>query len=213
MFKKLLHRPLLQRIKFSFKNKNSLCISLNKTQNTKYNLAHALCFHTSAPARLVVSSHENNYAFSVVNKIPPKLLENSINESHEVDNLEEFNNMLLRNWRTASASAIVQAFRNVKNFSIQHNIDLSDKRFDNLIDGVVDNCEHLTVDEIITLLSCIGEMPVTESYHSHNFHDLWSCLDDICCYKMVNWDVDTSLEVGKLWYKLHIGKYNIYLIV
>lgn len=205
MFKRLVHRPLLQRIKFSLNNENSLCISLCKTQNTKYTLAHTLCFHTSAPARVVVLSHENNYAFSVVNKIPPRPIEYSINERHEVDNLEEFNNILLRNWRTASASAIVEAFGTVKNFCIQHNIDLSDERFDNLVDGVVDNCEHLTIDEIITLLSCIAEMPFTESYQSHNFHDLWSCLDDICCFKMVNWDVDTTLELAKLWYKLHLG--------
>lgn len=206
MFKMFLQRSLLQRVQFSFKNEKSFLIAIYKTENARFNLTHNLHFHISSPARVVVISQENNYAFGVVSKFPSKHIEKTKIESHQVESLEEFNNVLEQNWRNSSVKVIVEVFRNVTNFCIQHNIDLSDKRFDNLVDGVVDNCEHLTKDEMVTLLSCIAKMPVTESYQTHNFHDLWSCLDDICCYRLVDWDVDTCLEISKEWYRLNLGE-------
>lgn len=165
--------------------------------------------HTSPQRRIVVISNENNYAFNVLSKIQTELVGSPRVLNHEVDNLEEFNSVLDQNWRASSVSEIVKTFKNVKKFCMQNNIDLSDKRFDKLVDGVMDNCENLTINEIADLLNCMAEMPITPCYDSHNFHDLWSCLDDICCWKMVDWNIDTSLEIAKLWYKLHLGKHYL----
>lgn len=205
MLKRLLHSPFLKRLELQFKNEN---LSLHKVRYFKYNLTNSSLFHTSSVNRIIVVSNENDYAFSVVNKVHPIHVTNKNLGNQEVKTEEEFNNILNQNWRVSSASEIVETFKNVKNFCIKNNINISDNRFDNLVDGVMDNCEHLSKDEITDLLSCMVEMPVTESYQSHNFHDLWSCLDDICCWKVVDWDVDTSLQVAKLWYKLNVGMYN-----
>lgn len=205
MLKSLLQKPLLQRLQLAIKFEKSSFISLCEANNTKSNLANILNFHTSPKSRIVVVSHENNFAFNVVSKIGATPIRNLKVLNNEVDNLEEFNSVLNQNWRTSSASEIVETFKNVKNFCIQKNIDLSDKRFDNLIDGLMDTSENLSANHITELLSCVGEMPLTKSYDAHNFHDLWSCLDDICCWKMVDWDIDTSLKIATLWYQLHLG--------
>lgn len=203
MLKRLLQRPLMQHLEHSFTKQKSPFIYLHKGRNVEYNLRHSLLFHSSPPQnRIMVASHENEYAFSIINKFRFNNMENIFCEA---ETEEEFNNILNQNWRTSSASEIVKAFKNVTKFCIKNNIDVSDKRFDNLVDGVLDNCEHLGKDEVADLLRCMIQMPITESYQSHNFHDLWSCLDDICCWKVVDWDVDSSLEIAKLWYKLNLG--------
>lgn len=204
MLKRLLHRPFIQRLEYSFTKDKPCFIQLHKSTNVGYNLSHSLLFHSSQPNRIVVVSNENDYVFSVINKFGPKTI-TSTDIIHQAETEEQFNNILKQNWRTSSASEIVEAFKNVTKFCVKHNIDISDKRFDNLVDGLVDNCEYLSKNEIADLLECMVEMPFTESYHSHNFHDLWSCLDDICCWKVVNWDIDSSLEIAKLWYKLNLG--------
>lgn len=206
MLKVFFQRPLLQRLQIVLKNEKPAFISLYPSQVTKTNLTILTNFHTSSQNRIVVVSLENNYALEVLGKITTNHMGNPTIVNYEIDNLEEFNRILDRNWRVSSASEIVETFKNIKNFCAQNNIDLSDARFDKLVDGVMDNCEHLTAVEMTDLLSSIAEIPPTQTYDSHNFHDLWSCLDDICCWKMVDWSFDTSLEIAKLWYKVHVGK-------
>ncbi|KAJ8985183.1 hypothetical protein NQ317_018212 [Molorchus minor] len=65
---------------------------------------------------------------------------------------------------------------------------------------------RLTNTEIIELLSTLAQYPPCESYSSHNFHDIWSCLDDICCWKMAEWDIEMCFTIANLWYKLNLGK-------
>lgn len=204
MLKRFLHRPFIQRLEYSF-TKDKPSIFQLKSANVGYNLTHSLLFHSSLQNRIVVVSHENEYAFSVINKFGPKSITNTEVVIREAETEEEFHNILNQNWRTSSASEIVEAFKNTTKFCVKHNIDISDKRFDNLVDGLMDKCEYLSKDEIADLLECMVEIPFTKSYQSHNFHDLWSCLDDICCWKVVDWDIDSSLDIAKLWYKLNLG--------
>lgn len=212
MLRYLLRRPFTQLQDLLLKNEQF--ISRFQTKTFQFSLPNSKYFHTSLQRTIIVASHENDYAFNVINKLKTKRI--GIGDpniyNHEVDNLEEFNKMLDQNWRQATASVIVETFKNVKKFCIQNNIDLSDKRFDKLVDGLLDNCEYLTVNQLADLLSCIVEMPPTERYDSHNFHDLWSCLDDICCCRVVDWDVDTSLEIAKFWYQLYLGELMKYYI-
>ncbi|KAG5883757.1 hypothetical protein JTB14_023178 [Gonioctena quinquepunctata] len=131
---------------------------------------------------------------------------NSLTLSKEVTTLEEFNETLSRDWKGCSASEIVNAFTNTKNFCKSKNIALSDNRFDNLVDGLINNCEQLNDEELVNLLYCISEFPSCESYEAHNFHDIWSCLDDICCWKVTNWNIDKCLVIANAWYKMKLGR-------
>ncbi|KAJ8954160.1 hypothetical protein NQ318_005754 [Aromia moschata] len=154
--------------------------------------------------------HENSYAFEIISRDPPV---STISPDNKVKTTEEFNAALDQNWRASSASEIVKTFINVKDYCIENGIAVSDARFDKLVDGLMDHCETLTDTELADLLSCLCDYPPCQFYTSHNFHDIWSCLDDICCWKMIGWDTEKMFIYANLWYKLNLGKLCDYVFV
>nr|CAH7758563.1 unnamed protein product [Callosobruchus chinensis] len=147
--------------------------------------------------------NENAFAYNIISRdllhkieIPPT----------EVGTLEEFESIMDKNWRNATASEIVKAFKSVTNYCINNSITIEDLRFDKIVDGLMDHCEKLTYVELVELLECLSELPLTSGYDAHNFHDIWSCLDDICCWQMIEWNVDQAFTIANLWYKLNLGR-------
>lgn len=156
-------------------------------------------------AKLFIST-ENTHAYNVVQTLDlSKDLFNSrlINEA-------DFNRYLDREWRKATSEEIVQAFQNILEYCVKNEIPVSDTRLDKLVDGVMDNAEKLTDQQLETLLKCLPKFPPCENYNSNNFHDLWSCLDDICTFRMSEWSIDKMLYFAELWYHLHLGKITDY---
>ncbi|RZB39342.1 FAST kinase domain-containing protein 5, partial [Asbolus verrucosus] len=147
---------------------------------------------------------ENAYAFTIL----PELcaIKPSPKASSAITTIDEFEELSNNNWRASHASAIVEAFEKVKDVCVAHNINLSDKRFDRLVDGLMDHCEKLTDHELLKLLHLFSEYPSCDNISSHNFHDVWSCLDDICCWKMGAWNVETMFTFANAWYKLNMGR-------
>lgn len=119
---------------------------------------------------------------------------------------EDFNRFLARNWRSATATEIAQAFRDVVDFCALNTIPVSDSRFDNLVDGLMDHVEKLTDEELADLLKCFIKFPRCETYASHNFHDVWSALDDICVMRMNDWSTEKRFYFAELWYRLNLGR-------
>ncbi|KAJ8967049.1 hypothetical protein NQ314_003166 [Rhamnusium bicolor] len=209
MLKHVLKNVKLKNLESVAKNRScySLSISiLNKAKVLKPNLKaqNVLdnCYRFTASNAKLFYDYENAYAFNIINK--ESLNKNTLISGNKVNALEEFNNILSQNWRESSATEIVKAFKSVKNYCIQNEINISDTRFDNLVDGLMDHCENLTDTEIIELLVCLSEYPLCDSYTSHNFHDVWSCLDDICCWKMLDWNLDKMFIVANIWYTLRL---------
>lgn len=154
--------------------------------------------------------HENLYAFQIVSKIGI----NSTSQlviSTEINDEGSFTSYLDRNWRESSATEISQAFSTVKQFCIENNIALSDQRFDKLTDGLMDHCEKLTDRQLYNLIKDLSEYPKSFGLKANNFHDIWSCLDDICCWKMHNWNIDTILAFSNVFFLLHLGKNADYI--
>nr|XP_023027707.1 FAST kinase domain-containing protein 5, mitochondrial isoform X2 [Leptinotarsa decemlineata] len=210
----LLFRFKFSRVHLHFRKISSRGFSLiNKSYFPNYNLKIAkMNLHSSAPCKKkIFINNENIYAYDIITKDyeqhPP------VNIDHEVTTLDEFNTILNQNWKESSSSNIVKAFMSTQKFCFSNNITLSDSRFDNLVDGLMDNCEKLSDDELINLLYSISDFPSCETYHSHNFHDIWSCLDDICCWKMTDWSVDTCFIVANAWYKLNLGRICDFIFV
>ena len=75
----------------------------------------------------------------------------------------------------------------------------------------MDHCEKLTYDELLDLLICLSEYPPCDSYASHNFHDIWSCLDDICCWKVHQWNLDQVLTIADAWFMLNLSRYSDFI--
>ncbi|CAH0548539.1 unnamed protein product [Brassicogethes aeneus] len=206
MFKQVVHKFRgLNRVP-NYKNNNILCKSrCNNVFNTTF---RGLYVTSHLKAKLFVET-ENLYAYGLLNS---KLYDNTeIKVEKNVKTFEEFNESLSKPYRTSSANIIVNTFKNVKDFCVKNNITLSDNRFDNLVDGLMDQCENLSTSELYDLLMTISEMPQCESYSNHNYHDVWSCLDDVCIWKMKDWDVPTMFKFGDIWFKMNLGKLCEYI--
>lgn len=155
--------------------------------------------------------YENNHVYSIMQSIP--IYENTLSISlsnkleNELINHENFEKFLRKNWRQESATNITNMFKKLCYYAQLNNISLSDKRFDSLVDGLMDNCRNLTDDELSELLYCVNEYPKPESPTDHNFHDIWSALDDICCARINLWSIQKTLLFTDHWYRIGLAKY------
>lgn len=154
--------------------------------------------------------YENLFAFQTVSRVGLNSTSQSVT-STEINDEGSFTSYLDKNWRESSAAEISLAFTTVKQFCIENNIAVSDQRFDQLVNGLMDHCENLTDRQLYNLLKDMSEYPKCIGFKAHNFHDIWSCLDDMCCWKMHNWDVDTILAFSNLFFLLHLGKTADYI--
>ncbi|KAK9745225.1 hypothetical protein QE152_g7013 [Popillia japonica] len=75
----------------------------------------------------------------------------------------------------------------------------------------MDNVERLTTSELYLMLKCLKELPPTESYSSHNYHDVWSALDDMCIWKLRHWDYETLVKFADIFNQLHLGRIGDYI--
>ncbi|KAI4454604.1 fast leu-rich domain-containing [Holotrichia oblita] len=157
---------------------------------------------------------ENIYARKVLDSFPitSDLVEETLQRSETfIRNEDDFNKLLDQNWRVAPPSHIIRAFLNIIDYCRENNINISDTRFDKLVDGLMDNVERLTTSELYTMLRCLNELPQTECYTSHNYHDVWSALDDMCTWKLRHWDIETLFKFANIFQQLHLGRIGDYI--
>lgn len=154
--------------------------------------------------------NENLFAFHIVSRVGINSTSPTVTSTEIIDE-QSFSSYLDKNWRKSSAAEISQAFSTVKQFCIENNIAVSDPRFDKLTDGLMDHCEKLTDRQLYNLLKDLSEYPTCFGFKAHNFHDIWSCLDDLCCWKMHNWDADTMLAFSNHFFLLRLGKMADYI--
>ncbi|XP_044260329.1 FAST kinase domain-containing protein 5, mitochondrial [Tribolium madens] len=167
-------------------------------------------FHLWPPnqAKLFIDT-ENAYAYTILPPIPK--FTPCFNPPKRVETPEQFLEVLNQNWRESCASDIVEAFERVKDYCVGNNIDLSDPRFDKLVDGLMDHCEKLTDEELLRLLILLTQYPQCDSSTTHNYHDVWSCLDDVCCWKMANWNFQKLFTFAEIWYRLNLGRLSDFI--
>lgn len=155
---------------------------------------------------------ENIYAHKILQTIP--VADNAIftlkPPNQKVTTTEDFERLLDQNWRKKTATEILEAFKNVSDYCMANNIPLSDKRFDRLVDGFVDHVEKLTDDQMSDFMICLQKFPWCSSYDAHNFHDIWSALDDICLIRMHEWPVKKRYYFADLWYRLNLARICAY---
>lgn len=164
--------------------------------------------HTSCVVQAkIFVENENQYMYTLL----PNTVYQTEKPSKTINTLEKFNETMQKYYRKSPIDEIVDTFLNVKQFCINNNINISDKRFDNLVDGLMDQCQDLTDQQLYDLLTTLTELPPCDGYDSHNFHDVWSCLDDFCIWRLQNWDIKTMFKYADLWYKLNLGRISDYL--
>ncbi|XP_031330039.1 FAST kinase domain-containing protein 5, mitochondrial isoform X3 [Photinus pyralis] len=167
--------------------------------------------HTSSPSLAIYRDTENVYAYNIIQSLPTTKNVPVFSITNSIDNLYDFDNRLNQNWRTKTASEIVDCFKSVLNYCTEHDINLADPRFDKLVDGLMDNIQHLTDSNLCDLFHCLIRLPVCDSYAARNYHDVWSALDDVCCWKLNNWPLETTFVFADYWYRLNLGKLSDFL--
>lgn len=170
-------------------------------------------FHTASVLRhKLFKETENIYAFDILQNIPLNNIDIYTPKSSNktITATDEFNKLLDRDFRKATISDIVNTFKDALHYCIANNVNISDSRFDKLVDGLMDNVERLTSEDLYELLSTLIKYPTCESYTSHNFHDVWSALDDACYSKISDWSTDELFRFAELWYQLNLGKLSDY---
>ncbi|KAB0791005.1 hypothetical protein PPYR_02805 [Photinus pyralis] len=166
--------------------------------------------HTSSPSLAIYRDTENVYAYNIIQSLPTTKNVPVFSITNSIDNLYDFDNRLNQNWRTKTASEIVDCFKSVLNYCTEHDINLADPRFDKLVDGLMDNIQHLTDSNLCDLFHCLIRLPVCDSYAARNYHDVWSALDDVCCWKLNNWPLETTFVFADYWYRLNLGRVGKY---
>lgn len=185
-------------------SKRNICRKLNPSITSQNHFF--LHIDSSKNVKQFIES-ENLYARRILESFPitTNLADLKIQTDRIISNEQEFNTFLNQNWRTAAPSDIIKAFVNVADYCQTANINLSDSRFDQLVDGLMDHVEKLSVEELHLMLKCLIKLPLTESFNSHNYHDVWSALDDMCCWKLKDWNIEMALEFANLFHQLHLG--------
>ncbi|KAK9874377.1 hypothetical protein WA026_002724 [Henosepilachna vigintioctopunctata] len=151
---------------------------------------------------------ENQYMYQIVNKNFP-LFPSSSTKFEKVKTLNEFEKVLSQNYKLNSghnATDILKVFKCVEEYCLLYKITLSDTRFDDLVDGLMDHCENLNDDELLELLLCLTRYIKCDSYRDHNFHDVWSCLNDICCDRIKDRSMEYLMQLADAWYELDLGR-------
>lgn len=175
-------------------------------EQQQYNQASTV-YKKNKPVKAFAVMNETNYVYNIIN--PNKRYKFPSEDTSLTD--KEFQNILKQNWRKSTASEIVKAFQDLQPYCTKNNINISDIRFNNLIDGLMDHCEKLTVVELYDLLYCLTKYPRCHSFVAHNMHDTWSCLDDICLWKWSSMNVDQMLQFCDLWYELGLARYSDFI--
>ncbi|KAF5303287.1 hypothetical protein FQA39_LY10026 [Lamprigera yunnana] len=156
---------------------------------------------------------ENDYAFRIIKLTPLEIRDPLIFVSSKqiVNNRLDFERLLDQDWRKRSAEEITDCFKSVLDYCVKENINVSDTRFDKLVDGLMDKVQDLTDTNLADILECLTKLPYCFGYDAHNYHDIWSALDDVCCWKIPKWSNETMFRFAEFWYRLNLGK-NFFII-
>lgn len=158
------------------------------------------------PVGKLFTEVENSYAYDIVKPFLINTFQFT-EPTATISTEQEFIKYLNENWRHKTATEIATAFKAVQKYCSENDICVEDARFDKLVDGLMDNAENLSDTELSDLLVCLRKFPMCSSWNAHNYHDIWSCLDDMCVMRLSNWDTDTMLHFADHWYHLYLGKY------
>lgn len=148
---------------------------------------------------------ENKYAYGILPNLSTNVIRSDTYNLTDVENNVEFEEIARKHWRTSTIIEIKQTFQRLLKYCVVNNISLSDLRFNNLVDGLIDNVEHLTYEDMMELLSCLTKFPHSDSYAAHNFYDVWTALDDICYWRMNEWSIEQQFHIAEMWYKWNLG--------
>ncbi|XP_050342094.1 uncharacterized protein LOC126768184 [Nymphalis io] len=165
-------------------------------------------FHSTADvyAKTFIE-HENKYACNVMqNNGFPIVLANIDQKKTQTLSEEQFRKILESNWLKETPQTIFKLLSTLGEYSSQHDICISSKKFDNYIDALTDNIQVATDEELKSIFYGLTKWPETESIRTRNYIEVWTALDDECFKRLKNWSFDEMLSFISLFYMLNVTK-------
>lgn len=180
-----------------------LSLKLN-SMNSHSNFTHQL-HQSSTQSKRFFQDHENQHAHGIVlsraNYVYPI--------DYKTQELSESEFKLFcdeTNWASKSDEELVDSFKRLAVYCELQNINLSDARFDLIVDALCYRCFKFTDQHLENVLKYLGAFPETVTINDRNFVELWSALDDTCVERVTEWKTDKMLEIADLWYRLRLSK-------
>lgn len=182
------------------------CTKLRVTSNL-INLTSTKFIHQSSThLRRFFQDHENQHAHDIVLKRSNYI--NSIECIKELTLSDDKFRIICdeKNWTTKTDSELIESFKRLAIYCELQNIQLSDTRFDHIVDTICDRCFKFSDEQLEIVLQYLGAFPEGESINDRNFVELWSALDDTCVNRVTEWHTDKMLQIADLWYRLRLSK-------
>ncbi|XP_022829625.1 FAST kinase domain-containing protein 5, mitochondrial [Spodoptera litura] len=155
--------------------------------------------------------HENNYAYSILEKkgyavsLKSDISRNCISE-------QEFQEALKCNWSKKSQAELFDYFLKFALYCSEHKLCISNQIFDTYIDSLTDSIKLGTDEELKTLFYTLNKWPDTPSIRTRNIIEVWAALDDECLNRLKNWSYDELLTFLSLFYMINVIRYSDYCV-
>lgn len=114
--------------------------------------------------------------------------------------------LLSKSWHSCPIDELFAGLESVIIFCKSFNVQISDKKFDALIDAFTDRRYELTDDQLAAALKLLMILPPTPSRNTRNYWDLWLAIEQVCLDRCPDWDLDKRLLFTDHFYQLNLGR-------
>uniref|UniRef100_A0A336M7Y5 CSON011754 protein n=2 Tax=Culicoides sonorensis TaxID=179676 RepID=A0A336M7Y5_CULSO len=119
---------------------------------------------------------------------------------------KSIDSILTKNFQECSIDQLMTYMVLVAKYCMDNNIQISDRKFDGIVDCLADRRFELNDEQLIKGLKLLMILPKTPSKHTRNYWDLWLAFEQVCLERCQNWDVDKRLFFTDIFYQLNLGR-------
>lgn len=116
------------------------------------------------------------------------------------------NPLLAKDWRECSIDELFAGLESVTIFCKNFNIQISDKKFNELVDAFADRRYELSDDQLLASLKLLMVLPETPHRNTRNYWDLWLAIEQVCLERLPDWDLGKRLLFTDHFYQLNLGR-------
>ncbi|XP_058818306.1 uncharacterized protein LOC131681507 [Topomyia yanbarensis] len=163
-------------------------------------------FHSSCKLEVKkFSDSENDFAREILQQnaagIAVKTLQSSATNNSEQPEFQQ-----ITDWHSLSGQDLLIQFGQVVEICRQNEICISDRRFDQFVEALVNRIASFSDEQLIESLRLLVELGPTPAVNTRNFLDIWKALDQVCLKRITTWKTDELLHMADQWYPLRLSK-------
>lgn len=155
--------------------------------------------------------YENHYAYNVLQN-KGYAVDIYTDLSGQVIPEKQFKDLLEEDWSKKPPGIKCEAFRTLALYCSNHNLCISNTKFDSFIDYLTDSFKFATNKELESIFYSLNKWPETKSIRTRNYIEVWVALDDECLRRHKDWSFDELLSFISLFYMLNVVKYSDFCV-